>query len=358
MSLNLGSAYLLNQPQHRATFAGLIYVASFDSAFSRHPCGRGFTYRTPTGRTLKCARTRHRIESLVIPPAWQQVRIHPEPKAHLQVIGTDAAGRQQSIYHPIWSEISNLAKFARLAEFGAVLPKIRRRIQRDLRNSQDRQSRILAAIVRLLDRGHLRIGNRRYTQTNGSRGAVTLLNRHVEIEGEEIQLHFPGKSGQQRNVDLRDKRLAKLLRRCLQTEGSHLFQCPDERGNYRPVRSRQVADYLLEISNDIASPKDFRTWWASAEACSLLGELDFELPDSKLKREVNRAVKAVAAGLGNTPAVCRASYIHPGLLRLATERKLSELIARSPVLQPRLMTLAEATLLATLPKLPLPALLS
>ena len=312
--------------QRRADRAGLIYVNDFDEGITRRRCGRGYTYLTPSGRRLRSIRIRHRIKSLAIPPAWQDVWICPSQRGHIQAVGCDNAGRRQYIYHPQWSVISTAVKFDRMETFATLLPKIRRRVRRDLRRKRLCRDRVTAAVIRMLDRAHLRIGNSKYLQTSGARGATTLTDDHVEVDDIHIQLDFPGKSGQHRQVEFRDARVADVIAECQDLDGQFLFAYPDRRGRPMEIRSSDVNRYLRRVCRSKVTAKDFRTWAGSVIATDQLCDLPPQTTESETRRAIRRAVKTTAGRLGNTPAVCRSSYIHPAILRHAADGRLPELV--------------------------------
>lgn len=311
----------------RARRAGLYYVNDFDEGISRRRCGRGFTYRLPSGKTLKSRYIRRRIESLAIPPAWNDVWICPKPDGHVLARGVDAAGRIQAIYHPQWRAVSSEKKFDRMLDFAAVLPKIRRTVRSDLARSRMDKRKVTAAVIRILDRGHLRVGNVRYAENGDSRGATTLAAEHVEVQKFRISLQFPGKSGQQREVEFRDAKTAKVIQQCEDLDGRFLFCYIGSDGNSHPVSSTDVNDWLQDVTDEHVTAKDFRTWWGSVYALESLGKIDQPEGEAASKRALTSAVKEVARKLGNTAAVCRQSYIHPKILEAASNGSLHALIS-------------------------------
>ena len=233
----------MQKVERRAAKADLVYLNSLDDGIARVRRGRGFTYRTATGKTLTSKRIRKRIESLVIPPAWNDVVIARQSNGHIQAVGTDDAFRKQYIYHDRWHAISQITKFDRMHLFGKLLPKIRRRVRKDLKSKRPSKTCVVAAVVRLLDKGHLRIGNQTYVDQNGSHGATTLFPEHVEIDDGVVSLDFPGKSGKQRSVKLSDKLVAKVIDKCEDIDGQFLFQYldeQDEHAQFRPVTSTNI----------------------------------------------------------------------------------------------------------------------
>lgn len=301
--------------QLRAKQAGLRYISDFDVGIKRQRSGRGFRYLLPSGKALRSPAIRQRIRGLAIPPAWESVWICPQPSGHIQATGFDEAGRRQYIYHPKWHEASSADKFKFLHDFAEVLPRLRRRVRRDLRQKKLTRPRVLAAVVRVLDKAHIRIGNEEYARKHNSRGVTTLLPKHVAVEDLNVSLSFPGKSGQQCDVVFTDRDVAKVIERCEKLESEYLFSYRDADGTVRPVGAADVNGYLREIAGEgnasEISAKDLRTWWGSVTCLQALADYPEDLSDRESKRAVVEAVKTAAEVLGNTPAVCRRSYIHP-----------------------------------------------
>jgi DNA topoisomerase-1 len=294
--------------------AGLKYAGPDAPGISRQRRGSGFTYRSATGRAVRDTRTLDRIRALAIPPAWTDVWIAVDPRAHIQVTGRDAAGRKQYRYHPLWTAERDSTKYHRMLAFADALPAIRKRIANDLRKPPASRPFVLATVVALLERTHFRVGNEEYVRANGSHGLTTLRDRHVKIKGRHLHFAFRAKSGIQQSVDLDDARLAKAVRVCQDLPGQVLFQYEDDDAKVRAVSSSDVNDYLRDASGGEFTAKDFRTWAGTLAAAK---ELDtFEPPASLTagKRSIVEAVDRVAESLGNTRAVCRKCYIHPAVL--------------------------------------------
>ena len=317
------------QSKRRAAKAGLFYVNDFDSGYSRRKCGKGFTYLSSRGDTIKADRTRDRIESLVIPPAWGDVWICPKSTGHVQARGVDDAGRTQYLYHPKWTAISNATKFNRMQKFADLLPRIRRRVRKDIKGRKLTRERVLACVARLLDKAQIRIGNQRYTEQRNSRGATTLDSQHVEVDGPVVSLDFPGKSGKRQEVEFSDAKVAKVIEQCEEIDGQFLFCHHGDDGSETTIASSDVNEYLREITDENVSAKDFRTWWGSVTALAELADLEADLPKTDRKKAIVAAVKATALELGNTPAVCRKSYIHPAILAAAESGELSDLVRKA-----------------------------
>ena len=336
----------------KAARAGLYYVNDFDKGYARRRCGKGFTFLGSNGKTLKSTRVRDRIESLVIPPAWTDVWICRKSNGHVQARGNDDAGRTQYLYHEKWQAISNATKFDRMQLFAEVLPRIRRRVRKDLSGKRLERERVLAAVVRLLDKAQLRVGNERYAEERGTRGATTLETDHVDVDSFEISLDFPAKSGKHRTINFRDKKTAKVIEQCEELDGQFLFAYVDEDGVDHSVDSSLVNSYLKEIADESVTAKDFRTWWGSVMALEELAEMPEDLSETKRKKFVNQAIAAASEVLGNTKAVCRSSYIHPAIIAAAESNELPELIGKCQAGKSLAeMTNAETLFVRLLPKL-------
>ncbi len=275
-----------------------------------------FYYVGPSGRRIREARTLARIAKLAIPPAYEDVWICTNPRGHLQATGRDARRRKQYRYHPDWSSARDDHKHSRMPSFGKALGRLRAGVRRDLKRPGLPREKVLALVVKLLDSTQVRIGNSEYARSNGSFGLTTLRDRHARFPARgKALLQFRGKGGAEHEVLVDDARLAQLVRRCQELPGQALFQYVDEQGERRAIDSGQVNDYLRERMGGEFTAKDFRTWHATLQALTLLD--DVPLPekrsDAALRRCINAVVKEVAAGLRNTPAVCRKSYINPAV---------------------------------------------
>ena len=270
------------------------------------------------GRVLRDPATLARIRALAIPPAWTDVWIASDPRAHLQATGRDARGRKQYRYHPHWREAQEATKYMRLGGFAAALPGIRARVRRDLRGTDASREQVLALLVMLLESTYLRVGNREYARTNRSYGLTTLQDRHVRVAGDRVHFSFRGKSGISREVTLEDGRLARLIRQCRDIPGRHLFQYVDETGTRRPVHAGALNAYIADVAAGGFTAKDFRTWGGTLLAAEYLEAHDEDGRPPGRKAMV-ADVCVVAEQLGNTPAVCRKSYVHPSLLEAYTD---------------------------------------
>jgi DNA topoisomerase-1 len=297
---------------------GLRYATDEVAGFTRRRRGKGFSYHDQQGRAIRDPDVIARIRSIVIPPAWTDVWICPWPNGHLQATGRDARGRKQHRYHPDFRAARDEAKFGRLVAFASALPRIRKRVDRDLARPGVPREKVLATVVRLLELTLIRVGNDEYTRLNQSFGLTTLRGRHVRIEGTQIRFRFKGKGGTPHEVGLRDRRLAAVIRRLQELPGQELFQYAED-GSVRDVSSDDVNDYLREISGGDFTAKDFRTWAGTVLAYQSLCELPEPQDERTKKRNVVEAVRRTATALRNTPAVSRQAYIHPAVLEAYVE---------------------------------------
>jgi len=297
-----------------AQVGGLRYVTHTQPGISRERCGQGFRYRSAKSRVIRDRHTLKRISSLVIPPAWEEVWICPLDHGHLQATGREERGRKQYIYHPRWREVRDQTKYDRLMDFARVLPGIRKQLRRDLKREGLCREKVLATVVRLLEVSLIRVGTEEYARDNKSYGLTTMKNRHAMVRGAKIKFQFCGKSGKEHVVEVEDRRVAEIVRACQDLPGQELFQCVDEEGQKHHVGSGDVNDYLGEITDRDFIAKDFRTWAGTISTASELRCLGPADSETELKKNVVAAVKATAKSLGNTPAVCRKSYIHPAII--------------------------------------------
>lgn len=278
---------------------------------------RGFRYRRADGRRLE-PRDRQRIRALVIPPAWTEVYVNPSSMAPIQAIGRDAAGRLQYLYHEVYVRRREKRKSHRLAQFIESLPKLRRAVARDLASPGRAKKQVLAVVVSILSTSFLRPGSRVYAEENGSYGLVTLERRHVRVRGDTIQLAFPGKSGKRQERVLRDRNLTRRVRDILALPGRRVFKFENEDGRVYAARRRHVNEYIKEAMGGRFSAKDFRTWAGTLICACVLARDASEMPGEVSRtvrtRRVASAIRETARFLGNTPAVCRASYVAPTLL--------------------------------------------
>lgn len=302
----------------------LHYVDDGIPGITRRKLRGKFCYFDTDGERIGDADEIARINSLAIPPAYVDVWICSDPKGHLQATGRDARGRKQYRYHPRWREVRDTDKYANLLQFGKALPKLRQTIEQHLLLPEHGREKVMATVITLLDNTLIRVGNVRYAKENRSYGLTTLRNRHVEVQGSAIRFHFRGKSGIEHEVEVSDRRLARIIRRCLELPGQHLFQYLDAEGGRHTVTSTDINNYLRELTGADFTAKDYRTWAGSALALTLLRELEWQ-PESSAKKHVVAMVKQVAEELRNTPAVCRKCYIHPALIEAFHAGDLSDL---------------------------------
>lgn len=311
-------------PAKSAQAVGLRYVSDDRPGIRRERRGHGFQYRTAEDRIIRDRHTLKRIESLVIPPAWQDVWICSLDNGHLQATGRDDRKRKQHLYHPRWREIRDQNKFDHILDFVHSLPVIRRRLKRDLALPGLCREKVLATVVRLLAVSLIRVGNEEYARENKSYGLTTMKNRHVQVRGAKIKFEFRGKSGKEHIVEVEDRRLAKIVRACQELPGQELFQFIDDAGQKHPIDSGAVNDYLRETTGQEFTAKDFRTWAGTVCAAVELRRLGIADSKTGLKKNVVAAIKTTAQSLGNTVSVCRKSYIHPSIIEAYLDGTLVE----------------------------------
>ncbi len=302
----------------------LHYVDDTQPGLSRRLWRGRFIYLGPDGERVRDTDTLARIAALVIPPAYTDVWICLDPQGHLQATGRDARGRKQYRYHSEWRTLRDEHKYGRMLAFAQALPRLRQHLDQHLaRPGMDRE-KVMALVVSLLDNTLIRIGNRQYLRDNQSYGLTTLRNRHVEVRGSTIRFQFRGKRGVEHSITVRDRRLAQLLKRCMELPGQELFQYLDEDGQRHRIGSSDINLFLQQLTGADFTAKDYRTWGGSALALSLLRPLAWQ-PEAEARRQVAAIVREVATRLGNTPAVCRRCYIHPALLEHFHLGRLAEL---------------------------------
>ncbi|MFJ4193921.1 DNA topoisomerase IB [Pseudomonas sp. NPDC089534] len=292
---------------------GLHYVDDSGPGITRKQVRGTFRYFDPAGRRITDADEILRINALAVPPAYLDVWICPDAHGHLQATGRDARGRKQYRYHPRWREVRDADKYARLREFGLALPKLRKRLEAMLLPPGFSRDKVMATVITLLDTTLIRVGNAQYARANRSFGLTTLRNRHVEVNGSAILFQFRGKSGIEHRITVRDRRLARIIRRCLELPGQDLFQYLDENGERHTVTSSDINACLQALTGADFTAKDYRTWAGSALALAILQEQRWA-SETEAKHQVMDMIKHVARALGNTPAVCRKCYIHPALI--------------------------------------------
>ena len=325
-----------------APFGGLRYSRDGEKGYVRKSGARGFEYHDAKGERVTDESTLERIKLLVIPPAWTHVWICGDERGHLQATGRDARGRKQYRYHPRWREMRDADKFDHLLEFAKALPRIRRQARADIALPGLPRRKVLALLVRLLERTSIRIGNERYAEENDSFGLTTMRNRHVKVSGARVEFQFRGKSGKFHRITVDDPQLARIVRRCRDLPGQELFQYQDDAGEVQSIGSSDVNDYLKEIAGCEISTKDFRTWAGSVYVTSMLRGR--RQRDERVGiTHVAAAVRAASQHLGNTPAICRKSYVHPRVLDPATWQGRGE---RRPKRAPRGLRAEEAAFLS------------
>lgn len=316
----------INDAVKTAVSAGLIYVSDNQSGFTRIRQGTTFFYMEGRKRVREKEQI-NRIKGLVLPPAWENVWICKLSNGHLQATGYDQLHRKQYRYHSSWMAIRNQTKFYRLKEFGERLPMIRKKLEKDLSLPGFPQNKVLAAMVSLLERINIRVGNSFYERLYGSFGLTTLKNRHVKVNGTQLQLTFKGKKGVRQNITFTSRKLSRIIKGCKEIPGKELFEYYDENGIIHPVDSGMVNNYIRSISEGDFTAKDFRTWAGSIHALLALREIgDFETI-SEMNRKIPAALDIVAKQLGNTRAVCKKYYVHPLILEYYRDKKLEAYIA-------------------------------
>ena len=301
--------------------AGLRYVSDDRPGYTRKSKGDDFEWLDAEGRVIRDEQRLLRLKRLAIPPAWADVWICPASNGHIQATGRDARRRKQYLYHERWREIRDENKYDRIISFGKALPKIRRRVAKDLKLLGLPRNKVLATVVQLLESTFIRIGNEEYARENKSFGLTTMKDRHVEVKGAKLRFRFRGKSGRDHEVDVTDGHIAKIISKLQDLAGQDLFQYVDEEGEIRNISSQDVNEYLREITGEDFTAKDFRTWAGTVlTAIGLKAQEQFE-NQKQAKSNINTAIKAVSKILGNTPAICRKCYVHPAVLESYLDQK-------------------------------------
>ena len=310
---NGNGSKLVAEAIEAAQEAGLRYISDDRAGYTRRKKGDDFEYLDTDGKPVRDEQRLLRLKRLGIPPAWTDVWICPSSNCHIQATGRDARRRKQYLYHERWREIRDENKYDRMIAFGKALPKIRRRMSEDLKLAGLPRNKVLATVVQLLERTFIRIGNEEYARENKSFGLTTMKDRHVEVKGSKLRFRFRGKSGKDHDVDVTDRRIAKIISRLQDLPGQDLFQYVDDDGEVHNVSSQDVNEYLREITGEDFSAKDFRTLAGTVlTAVALNAQEKFETK-KQAKSNITTAVKAVAQILGNTPAICRKCYVHPAI---------------------------------------------
>lgn len=302
-----------SEPSQLAKKADLRYVSERSEGFFRQKFGENFKYYNQTGDLIHDSKTLARIDGLVIPPAWEQVWICPSEDGHIQAVGQDSKGRRQYLYHPQWRKISQEAKFDNLVPFCGVLPRIRRRVTKDLKTRGLPKTRVLAAAVWILENTLIRVGNDEYAKENAHYGLTTLRRKHVDFVDEGVQFEFVGKSGVEHTLKVSDPRVVAIVKKCVDIPGYELFRFFGKDKKSDRIDSGDVNDYLQQIAGLDVTAKTFRTWGGTLGAARRLAVRQFEDAKQSLKN-VQMVVREVARVLGNTPKICRESYIHPAVI--------------------------------------------
>jgi DNA topoisomerase I len=301
-------------PAESAHAAGLRYVSDQRTpGIRRVGPPRTFRYVDANGRTIRSAAELQRIRSLAIPPAWRDVWICPHALGHIQATGRDARGRKQYRYHPRWRDVRDEVKYGRMIAFARALPRIRQRTEADLRRGGLPRAKVLAAVVQLLEKTLIRVGNEEYARQNRSFGLTTMRDQHAKVKGGTVHFEFRGKSGIEHTVDLHEQRLATIIKACRDLPGYELFQYVDAEGQRQVIDSADVNEYVREICGEDFTAKEFRTWAGTVLAAKALAELAKATSAGAIKRNISQAVEVVAKRLGNTKTVCRKCYIHPAV---------------------------------------------
>lgn len=299
------------ETEKMAEYAGLVYVNDQKPGITRIRKGDHFNYIGTNGKTIKDPNEIQRIRSLAIPPAYKDVWICPKPNGHIQATGRDAKGRKQYRYHKRWKEFSDETKYNKMIAFAQALPRLRKRLNRDMSLSGMPKEKVLATIVHLLEVTLIRIGNEEYAKENKSYGLTTLRNQHVEVNGSKINFKFNGKSGKKHFISLQDRHLANIVKRCKELPGQDLFEYEDEEGKPVSISSTDVNDYLQRMTDDNFTAKDFRTWAGTVLAYLALQQFKKFDNEAEAKKNIVQAIESVSKKLGNTPTVCRKCYVHP-----------------------------------------------
>ena len=286
--------------------------------------GSGFSYRSPRGKMIRDEATLERIRKIVIPPAWTDVWISPKPRGHIQAVGRDARGRKQYKYHADWRTVRDDGKYEHVIEFARALPKIRKVTASHLRKKGLPREKVLAAVVQMMEKTLIRVGNDEYAKTNNSFGLTTLRNKHAKVRAKKVIFTFKGKSGVEHEIDLKDARLAEIVKKCQELPNHDLFNYVDDDGKVVDIGSSDVNDYLRQITGKDFTAKDFRTWAGTVLAAKALKEMEAATSKTAIKKNMVAAIEKVAERLGNTKAVCRKCYIHPAVLEAYIDGDLAE----------------------------------
>ena len=316
---------LSQDPEATAKAVQLVYVNSKDEGIERIKAGKGFKY-VYKNKAVKDKAVLKRIRSLVIPPAWREVWICKLAEGHLQATGLDVLNRKQYKYHPLWNELRNKTKFYRLPALGRSLPSIRKQLEKDLALPDLPKNKVLAAVVSLMEKTGIRIGNEFYEKLYGSFGLTTLKDKHAEIKGSKLKFSFKGKKGVEHTIALKSRKLAKIVQNCRDIPGKELFQYIDEGGKRQSIDSGMVNDYIRSLAGEDFTAKDFRTWCGTVAALSAI--IENGLPEGDAKKKVVAVLDKVSQQLGNTRTVCKKYYVHPSLLEMYEGGKLEKWLSK------------------------------
>lgn len=314
--LKIGKDYI-----KAAKIADLLYVNDKEAGIQRITKGKGFVYLF-NGKQVKDKKELERIKKLAIPPAWTNVWICAQDNGHIQATGTDARSRKQYRYHPFWNMLRNETKFHHLYEFGKLLPVLRLKLEEDLAKKELCEEKVIATVVSLMERTYIRIGNDGYEKLYGSYGLTTMKDKHVKIEGDKIVFSFKGKKGIYHNINLKNRRLARMVKACRDIPGKELFQYLDSEGNRRAIDSGMVNRYIKDATGGDFSAKDFRTWAGTLDALRAFKALGQADTQNDCKKNIVAALDEVSKKLGNTRTVCKKYYVHPGIIKLYEEQTL------------------------------------
>ncbi|WP_121668045.1 DNA topoisomerase IB [Mesonia aquimarina] len=315
---------LLAEPQQIADYTGLVYITDEKLTIQRHKHGRGFYYTDKKGNKVCDEKCLKRIKSLVIPPAWRNVRITHLHNGHLQVVGRDDKKRKVYRYHDEWSRIKNQTKFFKMISFGEALPAIRSQVEKDLNRKGMPKEKVLALVIKLMEETHIRIGNHYYAKKNHTYGLSTLRTKHVELQEEGMTFNFIGKKGKEHHIDIHDSKLINLVNQCEEIPGWELFKYYDKNGDKHSVDSGLINEYIQHLSDEYFSAKDFRTWAATKIFFESLRDLEFPETKKQLQKNLIYAYDETAEALGNTRAVCKNYYVHPLIAEKYEDESLKE----------------------------------
>ena len=318
-------ASIANDPSKTAAAINLKYISDNEPGIERIKKGNNFKYQFKENM-VNDKNTLQRIKSLVIPPAWEHVWICTLPNGHLQVTGVDVKNRKQYKYHSLWNSFRNQTKFFRLYEFGKALPAMRLKLEKDLALPGLPRQKVLATVVSLMERTHIRIGNNFYEKLYGSFGLTTLKDKHVSISGSSLKFSFRGKKGVHHDIGIKNKKLAAIVKQCRDIPGKELFQYYDDNGDRKSIDSGMINEYIKGIAGSDFTAKDFRTWAGTVQALLAFKELGFYETTTESKKKVVEALDIVSKELGNTRTVCKKYYVHPGIIDMYENKSLEKYI--------------------------------